>query len=99
MSRSKVKVTKDKNGDLSGYLGIRRTDLRQIHMEDMFGLLLVFIYPQFYFLSLHCTHVAFVNCLLKKLDDDGSSLGRVCRSRSISAACVRFMFGVVRCVR
>ena len=57
-------------------------------------------YPLFYFLSLHCTHVAFVNCLLlKKLDDDGSSPGRVCRSRSISAACVRFMFGVVRCVR
>jgi len=23
-----------------------------------------------YFLSLHCTHVAFVKCLLKKLDDD-----------------------------
>jgi len=35
-------------------------------------LLLVFIYPLFYFLSLHCrpTHDAFVNCLLKKLDDD-----------------------------
>jgi len=31
---------------------------------------IVFIYPLFYFLSLDCTHVAFVNCLLKKLDDD-----------------------------
>ena len=31
------------------------------------------IFDQFFCrhsLSLHCTHVAFVNCLLKKLDDD-----------------------------
>jgi len=32
------------------------------------------MYPLFYFLSVHCTHVAFINCLLKKLDDDDDCL-------------------------
>jgi len=36
MSRSKVKVTTDKNGVFSGYLGNCWMDLQQIHMEHVF---------------------------------------------------------------
>jgi len=37
ISRSKVKVTTDKNWVFGGYLGNHWSDLRQIHTEDMFG--------------------------------------------------------------
>ena len=37
-SRSKVKVTRDKNGVFGRYLGNRWTDLPQFHMADVFGL-------------------------------------------------------------
>ena len=44
-------------------------------MDVFWGHSVVIIYPLVYFLSLHCTHVAFVNCLLKKLDDDDDDVG------------------------